>query len=138
MGRTKIYPMIHLLSRTTNALSWAAQLDRLFQQATQPTSTITPALRESVHETEDAWLIQIDLPGFTKDEVHLKHQDHSLLLEAESPSDRPFAGKFIRHWQTGREIETNAIRARLENGVLEIELPKRKPTEPETLNIEIQ
>jgi HSP20 family protein len=113
--------------------SWFSELDRFFNPGRTLASHATA--REAIHEAPDAWILRLDLPGFSKEDIALAVNDQSLQLTGETPADRPFAGKVDRQWKLGSRIDKNAIKATLENGVLEITLPKTEAPSP--LKIEI-
>ena len=128
---------MNLIHRYQPVLSWANQFDRLFDR-TFPNPGATAAPRESFHESETAWILRLDLPGFSKPDVALTVTDRNLQLTAETPADHPFGGKFERQWKLGGDIDASAISARLENGVLELTLPKKPEVVATPTTIEIQ
>lgn len=128
---------MNILQRYQPALSWANELDRLFDRSL-PAPPVSPGARESSQETENAWLLHLDLPGFSKSDLKLSVTDRILHLAAETPPERPFGGKFERQWKLGDSIDASTISARLENGVLELTLGKRAPVVPQPTVIEIQ
>ncbi|MGL5019486.1 MAG: Hsp20/alpha crystallin family protein [Luteolibacter sp.] len=94
--------------------------------------------REAFHESDTSWVLRLDLPGFTKPDIQLTVVDRTLTLNAETKPEQPFGGKFNRSWKLGEDVDSAAITARLENGVLELILPKRTPVAPQPTTIEIQ
>ena len=90
-----------------------------------------------VFESDDAWLLRTDLPGFRKEDVSLRLEDGVLHLAANREEDQVFHTNVERKFRLPDNINTGEIVARLEDGVLEISLPKLEPDQPETLNIEI-
>jgi HSP20 family protein len=118
---------MNFIQRYQPSLSWVSELDRLFDQTFRnPAFTLSP--REAFHEAENAWILRLDLPGFDKQDIKLTMHDHTLQVAAESPADRPFGGKFEGQWRLGQEVDSNGIFAQLENGVLELNLPKKQST----------
>lgn len=124
---------MNFTQRYQSNTNWLGELDRFFGSNRGDASRSHP--RESIHEAPDAWVLRVDLPGFTKEDIALKVTGPSLQLTGETPTDRPFAGKVDRQWKIGNRIDSSHINARLENGVLEITLPKTEAPEP--INIEI-
>ena len=79
----------------------------------------------SIVETSTAWIFQTDLPGFSKKDVSLSFQKGTLRLVAER--DNPtnaFQSRVERCFEVTKELDTEHISATLENGLLEITLPK--------------
>ncbi len=127
---------MNLIQRYQPSLSWVDELDRLFDRTLRSFVPNSPHA-ESVHESDEAWILRLDLPGFRKDEVNLKVTERNLQLTAETPADRPFGGKIERQWKLGPQVDASRIGAKLENGVLELTLPKLSPEESQPLTIEV-
>lgn len=128
---------MNLLQRYQPALSWANEFDRFLNRSLfNPTSQVGP--HEAFHETDDSWILRLDLPGFNKEEVKMEVTNRNLQLTAETPDDRPFGGKLEWQWMLGDSIDTNSITAHLENGVLELVLPKKPEEHPEPITIEVK
>jgi HSP20 family protein len=112
--------------------TWLNEFDILFDRA----ALNTP--RETLHETENAWTLRIDLPGYAREDIKLTLTDNILQLTAETAPDAPFGGKFERQWKLGSDVDGANTSARIENGVLELTLPKKPKAVPQPTNIEIQ
>lgn len=128
---------MNFLNRYQPALTWADELSRAFDRS-RFFEAPAFAPRESLHESDEGWILRLDLPGYAKSGVELTVTDRTLQLVAETPADQPFGGKFERQWKLGDDIDATAIQASLENGVLQLTLPKRPKTEPESTRIEIR
>lgn len=110
----------------------AATLNELFRTFSPP--RIAPANPWRWAEKDDAWKGEIDLPGFTKDEVNVTiDKDRVLLIEAKQSElpegeTRDFV-KAERGYRVRlpRETDAEKLDAKLENGVLQITLPKLTP-----------
>ncbi|MES2920701.1 MAG: Hsp20/alpha crystallin family protein [Verrucomicrobiota bacterium] len=128
---------MNFIQRYQPALSWVNEIDRLFDRNVfNPTIATGP--REAFQESDNAWILRLDLPGFSKEDITLTVTDRTLQLTGETPPERPFGGKFERQWKLGADIDPAAISARLENGVLELTLGKQSPVIPQATTIEIQ
>ncbi len=127
---------MNLIQRYQPSLSWVDELDRLFDRTIRNLNNGSP-FREAVYESDDAWILHLDLPGFRKNEVSIKVTDRLLQLTAETPAERPFGGKVERQWTLGPEVDGAGVSAKLENGVLELKLPKQSPeqSEPKTIDV---
>jgi HSP20 family protein len=87
-------------------------------------------------ETDAGLLLRADLPGVTKETLDLVIEDNVLKIFGRSvvslpddakPTHHEFRmGDFYRSFILGDEIDTENIKAELENGVLSLRLPKRK------------
>ena len=90
-----------------------------------------------VSETEDEIIVKADLPGFTKDEVTIKASENVLEIEAEHKekkeekkgrmyiSERKY-GKFYRAITLPAAVDFEKAKAKMENGVLTVKLPKKE------------
>ena len=94
-------------------------------------------MKTDVRETEDTYELDIDLPGFKKDEVNLELKDGYLTIQAAKGLDKEepekkgkyirqerYAGACSRSFYVGEHVEPEDIRAKFENGILQISLPK--------------
>ena len=48
------------------------------------------------------------------------------------------SGKFSRNFKVPREVESNAINALFENGILEVSVPKAESSKPKKVKIEVK
>lgn len=96
-------------------------------------------MKTDVRETDDSYELDVDLPGFRKDEIHLELNNGYLTisteksLEKEQKGDRGtvlrqerFAGTMQRSFYVGGQVTEEDVKASFENGVLHIVLPKRE------------
>lgn len=93
-------------------------------------------LKTDVREMEDTYELDIDLPGFKKEEVSLDLRDGCLTISASKGLDRTEKGKYIRQerytgvcsrsFYVGDGIEAKDVEAKFEDGILRITLPKRE------------
>ena len=107
----------------------------------------TPAMKTDIRETENAYILESDLPGFTREDIHAEVKDGYLTIRAERKSDnedknenylrreRSF-GSFSRTFDL-EGIDADAISASFKNGVLTLELPKLAPKAEEAKKLEI-
>jgi len=93
-----------------------------------------PNSKHQLFSTDTGWAARVDLPGYTKEEIKLSFEEHTLTISAENEA----RGKRNLSLSLGDEVETVQISAKLENGVLEIALPKKESPTSEIKNIEIQ
>lgn len=102
-------------------------------------------MKTDVKEHDDHYEIDIDLPGFKKDELSLELKDGYLLISAAKGLDQDEkekkTGKFIRQeryvggmsrsFYIGEEIKQEDIHAKYESGVLKLSIPKVEAKKPE-------
>ena len=94
-------------------------------------------MKTDVRETEDTYELDIDLPGFKKDEVTVDLQDGYLTISAAKALDKDesdqkgkflrqerYAGSMSRSFYVGDDVEFTDICAKYEDGILKISVPK--------------
>ena len=106
--------------------------------------------KTDVTDEGDHYLLEADLPGFDKNDIHLDLKGNTLTIQAERHSkieDKDKKDKVVRversYGSYSRQfdmtgIETSGIKAKYETGVLKLTLPKKVKVEPETKKLEIE
>ena len=97
-------------------------------------------MKTDVQEHEDHFEVDIDLPGFTKDEIEISLQNGYLIVSAAKGLDKEeksekgklirqerYAGSMQRSYFVGKELTEEDIKAKFENGVLSLNVPKKEP-----------
>ena len=96
-------------------------------------------MKTDVRETDNTYEIDMDLPGFKKDEINLELNDGYLSVTAAKGLDKDeekdghyirrerYAGSCSRSFYIGDAIESKDISAKFEDGILRICLPKQAP-----------
>lgn len=95
-------------------------------------------MKTDVRETDNTYELDIDLPGFKKDEVQLDLKDGYLTISAAKGLDKDqedkkgkyirqerYAGACSRSFFVGEEIEPRDVSAKFEDGILRVSLPKQ-------------
>ena len=104
--------------------------------------------RVDVHETKDAYHVQLDLPGLDRDDVKVKFEENILTLSGERKyetrnDEKEFRhiervyGKFTRSLRLAKDVDAQKIQASFKNGVLDITLPKAEEVKPKEIEIKI-
>jgi len=109
-------------------------------------------MKTDVHEHEDHYEVDIDLPSFKKDEISLELENGYLTVTAAKGLDKEetnqkgklirqerYAGTMQRSFYVGDALTESDIGAKLDNGVLSLNIPKRderKLPEKKTIMIE--
>ena len=113
---------------------------------------VSRLMKTDVRETEKTYELDIDLPGFKKDEIQLELKDGYLTVSAEKGLDKDeedkkgkyirkerYAGALSRTFYLGEEIREEEIKAKFENGILSVSIPKeeeKKLEGPKHISIE--
>ena len=95
-------------------------------------------MKTDVRETEDSYELDIDLPGFKKDEIDLGLNDGYLTISAAKGLDKDtedkkgkyirqerYAGTCSRSFFDGETVAPEEVSAKFEDGILRITLPKK-------------
>ena len=106
-----------------------------------------PDFRTDIRDIGDAFVLEAELPGFDKEDIHLDLKDgvltitasHKVETEEKKNSyvrrERKY-GAFSRAFDVSG-IDESGVHASYQNGVLTLTLPKAKPVVPEAKRIEI-
>ena len=94
-------------------------------------------MNTDVREVENGYEIDMNLPGFKKDEVEIQLQDGCLTVSAAKGLDQDeedkkgryirqerYAGSLSRSFYVGEDVEPQDVKAKYENGVLKLFVPK--------------
>ena len=93
-------------------------------------------MRTDIKEKDDKYLIDIDLPGYDKENIKIDVEDGYLTIHANvNTENEEKEGKFVRKerymgscsrsFYVGTEVESEDIKASFKNGILQIEVPKK-------------
>ncbi len=98
-----------------------------------------------IYEKEDAILVRCDMPGVKQDQVDIHLDNYELVITGKQGGEKPEGyellvdeydtGVFRRKFSIPQLIDRDQIRARLHNGVLDIELPKAEQAKPRKIEI---
>ena len=127
-----------------------------------PNDWLEPTFRESeswmsecfvpavdIRETEGSYILEAELPGIKKEDVHIDVKDGVLNLTGErSYEDKDERdnytrvercyGTFHRHFTLPDHVEIDKIDASYKDGVLSVTLPKGEKAKPKLIDVKIQ
>ena len=109
-------------------------------------------MKTDVHETEEGYELDVDLPGFKKDEIGIELKDGYLTITASKGLDKDekekktrrvirqerYVGTSQRTFYVG-DVRPEEVKCKYESGVLTINVPKadaRRVESPHTIMIE--
>ena len=134
---------MNLVRRNTNPL-FPSLLDELFGNTFPLTPAATRAHVPSVNisETDTSFEVAIAAPGKTRKDFNVELDDHVLTVSSETSHEdenssaqftrREFSyDSFQRSFRLPDTIDTSGIKAKYDNGILNILLPKLKEAIPE-------
>lgn len=107
-----------------------------------------PMIRMDVKEGEKEYTMHAELPGVSKEDIHVTIEGNTVSVSAEVKknteqkegdkvlrSERYF-GKVNRSFTLGQEVDEAEARAKFDAGILELVLPKKAATMARKLQIE--
>ena len=130
--------------------------DRLSRELRDPFDVFDwPLARESVvaqadlSETDEAYELQVDLPGMKKDDVAVDYANGVLTISGERTDEREDKrkgyylsersyGSFQRAFRVPEGVLTDAVEAKFDDGVLTVTLPKSEEARRHSRRIEVQ
>ena len=109
-------------------------------------------MKTDIKEKKDKYIIEMDLPGYSKENINLELNDGYLMVSAkvekENNHDEPekfvrrerFYGECSRSFYVGSDITEEDIEAEFKNGIWKRDVPKKEIEEKteETKKIEIK
>jgi HSP20 family molecular chaperone IbpA len=111
--------------------------------AAQPRWIRTPPI--DIFETEEGLVLRADLPGVTTDTLELQVQDNKLTLfgrvQLELPDESRLVhqeyhvGDFLRSFILSDDVDHDRITAKLNDGVLELTLPRSQRSQPRKIRV---
>ena len=97
-------------------------------------------MKTDVREHDDHYEIVVDLPGFKKDQINVELQNGYLTVSAAKGLDKDettkegklirqerYAGAMQRSFYVGNAVTETEVKAKFEDGVLDISVPKAEP-----------
>ena len=102
-------------------------------------------MKTDVKDTENGYEVDIDLPGFKKDEISIELEKGYLTVSAAKGLDKDeedkkgkyirkerYAGAMQRSFYVGENLTQEDIKAKYENGILRLSVPKKEAKPVET------
>ena len=101
-----------------------------------------------LRETDDAYTIEAELPGLTKDDVQIEIEDNVITLRGERKDEKESTekgfrhierryGRFERSFEVINGFDGNKVAATLDNGMLHVTLPKREEAKPKKIQVNV-
>lgn len=96
-------------------------------------------MRTNIKENEKDYELDLELPGFEKDDIKISLDDGYLTVSAARKKEegkkylrREISESVSRSYYVGSNIEREQIKARYNNGILTLTVPKDAPEKPKT------
>lgn len=114
---------------------------------------INTMMKTDIRDTDSSYELDIDMPGFKKEDIKAQLKDGYLTISASTSANNDeqdkdgryirrerYAGSCSRSFYVGEGVKEEDIRAKFENGILKLSIPKmeNKPQVEEQKYIAIE
>lgn len=127
---------------------FSGQLDRFFNPFSVFDNGLTNTAQGPaviVYETQDEYVFQAELPGWTREQVSINFENQTLTLsgnrELQNGDGRQyhrvegFYGQFSRSFNVPGTVDAGRVGAELKDGLLTVHLPKREEAKPRQIEV---
>jgi HSP20 family protein len=101
-----------------------------------------------IREREDAYLVEVELPGLTKDDVKITMENNILTIQGEKKHEKEekrgnyhrserLYGSFQRSFTLPSSVKNEKIEAQYKNGILTVTLPKVEEAKPKAIEVKV-
>lgn len=105
-----------------------------------------PAMKTDIKETEEAFIVEAEMPGVKKENIELVCEKGVLTISANTNEEKTeesagyirrerACGSMIRRFEIA-DIDEESISAKMEDGILTVTLPKSAKTKEKHIEIE--
>ena len=102
-----------------------------------------------IKETPEAFMVEAELPGMSKDDVKVTVHDGVLTIQGERKSEEEtkdkklhrierFYGSFMRRFTLPDNADENSVKANFKDGLLTLSIQKAEPKEPKAIEVEVK
>ena len=137
-------------------LGWRGNLDKLFEDFFEERlpapiwgngKGLMPAL--DVRETDEALIVEAELPGLKPDEFEVKVEEGVLAITAERKQEKDektrnyhrierHYGRMERQLALPANVEAEKVEAAYKDGVLTVTLPKKAGAKPKSVSVKVK
>lgn len=122
-------------------------LDRLWLPSISGTGHRVPAV--DLRETDDAYVLEADMPGMAKEDVTIEVGEGVLDITAKKEQTSEIEDSGYIHRERGAmffhrrltlpdDVRTDDVKAKLVDGVLQVEIPKVKNEGPQRKRVDVE
>lgn len=102
-----------------------------------------------ISENKDNFILKVDLPGMTKEDVKISFANGQLTISGERKQEREekdtqfhrierVYGKYFRSFTLPREVKADNISAEFNNGQLTVTVPKAEEIKPKEIEVKVK
>ncbi len=131
------------------------EMDRLFNDAFKEIgfgrdsemAAVAPDV--DIYEKDDKLFAEIEIPGIDKKNIDISIEDHVLSIKGEKKSEREDKGRnyhvverrygqFHRAFRIPEYIKAEEIKAKFDNGILTVEMPKKEEVKKSSIKVRVE
>jgi HSP20 family protein len=128
------------------------EINRMFEQFGKPFGWAAEAGRYApamdIRETDEAYIVEADVPGLRRDDIQLEVADNVLTIKGERKDEKQekeknyhrverHFGSFVRSVAIPGGIDSSKVSARFDSGVLTVTLPKPEQSRPRRIEVKV-
>ncbi len=130
---------------------FAEVFPELFRSVLQPiraTAAEALEIKVDVKETDAEYSVEAEMPGVKKEDIHVQIDGNRVAIQAETKRESEqkdgervlrserYYGSVARSFTLASEIDESRVRAKIDNGVLSLALPKKKVPTARRITVE--
>ncbi|MGD9598313.1 MAG: Hsp20/alpha crystallin family protein [Steroidobacteraceae bacterium] len=130
---------------------FAEVFPELFRSVLQPiraTAAEALEIKVDVKETDAEYSVEAEMPGVKKEDIHVQIDGNRVAIQAETKRESEqkdgervlrserYYGSVARSFTLASEIDESKVRAKIDNGVLSLALPKKKAPTAKRITVE--
>lgn len=130
----------------TNREPFYRLFDSFFNSDAQGEETRSWVPPVDIQETSDAYLFHAELPGMTKEDIHITLENNVLRVSGERKFEKDARkenyhrvertyGTFARTFSLPMQVDADKVQASFENGILTVSVPKAEQAKPRRISI---
>jgi len=101
-----------------------------------------------IYETKESIVLNVELPGVTKEDISLEVKDSTLTIKGEKKLEKNVKeenfhrmertyGSFTRAFTLPSTVQQDKVKAKFRDGILEIMLPKAEEAKPKQIKVDV-
>ncbi len=132
--------------RRTDPFDVLREFDRAFGRwpAWREAEMETAYYPVDIHEDNENLYVEAELPGFKREEINVNIEQGVLTINAQRKAEEAKSGQHLkertytrisRRFSLPTTVNTDKVQARLGNGVLSLQMPKREEVKPRKIEV---
>ncbi len=102
-----------------------------------------------IHDTGEGFVVTADLPGVKKEDIVIDLKDGTLTIKGEKKFEEKVPkenyiriersyGRFVRSFSLPNNVDAEKIKATFNNGILDLQIPKKEEAKPKQITIDVK